>query len=118
MSDPLDATTPSADETTPDPREPEDPAQLQSAESLDEDELGTDPLERGVEPPEHWSPVAEGRPTPREQREGDTLDEHLAAEVPDRPTDEVDKPLAETRMHELDTSVDERAEQEVRDAGE
>ncbi|GAA2354376.1 hypothetical protein GCM10009854_35560 [Saccharopolyspora halophila] len=83
MSDPLDASTPAPNETEPDPDAPEDPANLQSAEGLDEDELGTDPLERGVEPPEGWSTTAEERPTPREQREGETLDERLAEELPE-----------------------------------
>lgn len=81
MSDPLNASTPTPNETEPD--EPEDPANLQSAEDLDEDELGTDPLERGVEPPEGWSRTSQERPTPREQREGSSLDERLAEERPD-----------------------------------
>ena len=117
MSDPFDASTPSGDEVGPDPESPEDPANLQSAESLDEDELGTDPLERGVEPPEHWSPVTADRPTPREQREGGGVDEYLAQERPDEP-EPTPPPLAETRMHELDDTVDERAEQELADTGE
>lgn len=81
MSDPLEGSTPPPNETEPD--EPEDPANLQSAADLDEDELGTDPLERGVEPPEGWSQTARERPTPREQREGGSLDERLAEERPD-----------------------------------
>ncbi|MFR9729331.1 hypothetical protein ACL03H_08885 [Saccharopolyspora sp. MS10] len=114
MSDPLDASTPSADEVGPDPDDPQDPAELQSAGDLDEDELGVDPLEEGVEPAEHWSATTRQRPTPREQREGETLDERLAEERPD-PNDEVGRPLAETRMHELDETVDERAADEVAD---
>ncbi|QUH03127.1 hypothetical protein HUO13_21945 [Saccharopolyspora erythraea] len=112
MSDPLDATTPSPDEAP--PQEPTDPANLQSAPDLDEDELGVDPLESGVEPAEGWSPVAEGRPTPRDQREGDSIDERLRSEVPEGPGS-VEPPLAESRMHELDESIDQRAEQEVSD---
>ncbi|SFS82711.1 hypothetical protein [Saccharopolyspora flava] len=76
-------TTPTPNETEPDPQELEDPANLQSAEDLDEDELGTDPLERGVEPPEGWSATARERPTPREEREGRTLDERIAEERPE-----------------------------------
>ncbi|MCA1189687.1 MULTISPECIES: hypothetical protein [unclassified Saccharopolyspora] len=114
MSDPLDAETPSADEVGPDPADPQDPAELQSAGDLDEDELGVDPLEEGVEPPEHWSRDVVDRPTPREQREGETIDERLAEERPD-PDDEVGKPLAETRLHELDDTVDEQAAEEVAD---
>ncbi|MEU6129746.1 hypothetical protein ABZ805_11305 [Saccharopolyspora sp. NPDC047091] len=114
MSDPLDAETPSADEVGPDPADPQDPADLQSAGDLDEDELGVDPLEEGVEPPEHWSRDAADPPTPREQREGETIDERLAEERPD-PAAEVGKPLAETRLYELDDTVDEQATAEVAD---
>ena len=115
MSDPLDASTPSANEVRPDPAEPEDPADLQSAGDLDEDELGTDPLEDGVEPAERWSPVAEGRPTPGEQREGSTLEQRLAEEGSDNWEDVDTKPVGESRVHELDESVDERAAAEVSD---
>ncbi|TWF95660.1 hypothetical protein [Saccharopolyspora dendranthemae] len=83
MSDPVDASTPSPNETEPDPQDLEDPANLQSAEDLDEDELGTDPLERGVEPPESWSATTKDRPTPREEREGRSLDERIAEERPE-----------------------------------
>lgn len=53
-------------------------------EDLDEDRLATDPLEEGMDPPEGWS-TATGGPatTPREQREGESLDDKLAQEVPD-----------------------------------
>lgn len=116
MSDPWDASTPSADEVGPDPADPQDPAELQSAGDLDEDEIGTDPLEGGMDPPERWSGVVEDRPTPSEQREGDTIDERVAEERAD--SDEnggTNKPLAESRLHELDESIDERATSEVAD---
>ncbi|RCW43950.1 hypothetical protein DFQ14_10595 [Halopolyspora algeriensis] len=117
MSDPLEGTTPSANEVEPDSGDPEDPNNLQSAQNLDEDELAVDPLEEGVEPSEHWSTIAEERPTPREQREGETLDRRLAEERPDTPTGGTERPLTETRMQELDESVDERAAAEVADEG-
>ena len=112
MSDPVEGTTPTPDETGPDG--PTDPANLQSAPDLDEDELDLDPLERGVEPPESWSQVSAEPPTPREQREGESLDERLGQERPDQDP-EAPPPLAETRAHELDDSVDERAEAELAD---
>lgn len=115
MSDPLNAATPSSDEAQPDPQEPTDPAELQSAGDLDEDELGRDPLEEGVEPADQWSAVAAGRPTPSEQREGTHVDDRLAEEARDVDTTGT-RPLAETREHELDDSVDEQAEVEVADA--
>ncbi|WP_019853582.1 hypothetical protein [Actinopolyspora mortivallis] len=81
MSDPFDERAPSADE--PSDEELSDPAELQSAGDLDEDELGTDPMEGGVEPPSHWSTVTRRRPTPSERSEDDDLDERLAQQRPD-----------------------------------
>lgn len=115
MSDPLEASTPSANEVQPDPEQPEDPADLQSAGDLDEDELGVDPLEDGVEPPERWSAVAEGRPTPSEEHAGPTLDQRLAEEGRDIGDDVDPKPVGESREHELDESIDERADAEISD---
>lgn len=113
MSDPTEATTPSADEVQPSSDDPVDPAELQSAGDLDEDQLGFDPVE-GVQPPEQWSPVAEERPTPREEHEGNTLEERLAEERPETDGAEA-RPLAEVREQELDDTVDERADAEVAD---
>ncbi|GAB3301381.1 hypothetical protein [Parasphingorhabdus pacifica] len=116
MSDPLNASTPSPNEVEPDAGAPEDPATLQSAQDLDEDELGADPLEAGAEPAESWSEVAADRPTPREQREGGTLDGRLAAERSDRPNEPADQePLTDSPLRELDETVDERAQAEVAD---
>jgi hypothetical protein len=53
-----------------------DPENHSAAEDLDEDRLRLDPLEEGMDPPEHWSPAME---------EHDSLDERLAEEEPDRP---------------------------------
>lgn len=66
-----------------------------AAEDLDEDRLRADPLEEGMDPPEHWS-AAMDHPTAREEREGETLDERLAEEQPDvtpppEPADEIDR---------------------------
>ncbi|MHA6803345.1 hypothetical protein [Salinifilum ghardaiensis] len=84
MTDP-DATTPTSDETGAAPESPQDPANLQSAEDLDTDELGGDPVEEGVDPPEDWTVVTAHRPTTRSDREGESLDEELAEERPDAP---------------------------------
>ncbi|ASU79465.1 hypothetical protein CDG81_15625 [Actinopolyspora erythraea] len=83
MSDPLDGETPSADEVVSSGDQPTDPARLQSAADLDEDELAVDPLEGGLEPPEGWSEVTRQRPTPSEQAEGPELDQRLAEQRPD-----------------------------------
>lgn len=113
MSDPFDAETPSADEA-PDPDTLRDPAELQSAGDLDEDELASDPLEDALDPPEQWSTVARERPTPREQAEDEDIDTRLERERPD-PSGESPVPVGETRLHELDESVDERAAAQVAD---
>jgi hypothetical protein len=60
-----------------------DAGEFSPAEELDEDELGADPLEQGMDPAEHWSVAEERGTTPREAREGETLDQRLAAERPD-----------------------------------
>ncbi|MBB5157772.1 hypothetical protein [Saccharopolyspora phatthalungensis] len=97
--------------------EESEPTTLRPEESFDADELGGDPTEREVEPPEHWSAVTESRPTPREDREGESLNEHLAEEVPDiEPVEQV--PLAESGINALDDTTDERAAEEVADSGE
>ncbi|SFT77959.1 hypothetical protein SAMN04487904_10843 [Actinopolyspora lacussalsi subsp. righensis] len=83
MSDPFDGETPSADETVSEGDRTRDPAQLQSAADLDEDELAADPLEEGLEPPDDWSPVSRQRPTPSEQAEGTGLESRLAEQRPD-----------------------------------
>jgi hypothetical protein len=72
------------------------------AESLDEDRLAVDPLERGVEPPERWAEADRFGVTAREQAEGEPLDDRLAEEEPDV---QVEEPSAV-----LDDSVDDRPE--------
>jgi hypothetical protein len=60
-----------------------DPAALSSAEDLDEDRLAVDPLEEGMDPPEHWSAADRRGMTPSEQATPAPLDERLAEEEPD-----------------------------------
>lgn len=69
---------------------------LNAAEDLDEDRLRLDPLEEGMDPPEHWSPEMEHGTTAREEREGKALGDRLREEQPDttpppEPRDEVDR---------------------------
>lgn len=73
-----------------------DPEGHSAAEDLDEDRLRLDPLEEGMDPPEHWSPAIENATTEREEREGRDLDDRLREEQPDQglprePRDEVDR---------------------------
>ncbi|MFB9902629.1 hypothetical protein [Allokutzneria oryzae] len=78
------------------------------AEELDEDSIGVDPLEEGIDPAEHWSGVDRHGTTPHEQREGETLDERLEEEVPDTEPDLVpERPRASTPDSELDETIDE-----------
>jgi protease I len=61
---------------------PPDP-DMTTSEQLDEDELATDPLERGAEAPDGWSGADRFGTTPREQRSGEPLAERLREEEPD-----------------------------------
>jgi hypothetical protein len=72
------------------------PEGLNAAEDLDEDRLRLDPLEDGMDPPEHWSQAMDHGTTERETREGADLDDRLREEQPDtapprEPRDEVDR---------------------------
>ena len=87
----------SPDRTGPPDQVETDPAALNSAEDLDEDRLRLDPLEDGMDPPEHWSPAMDHGTTATETREGQELGERLAEEEPDvpvvedEPRDEIDR---------------------------
>ncbi|HEU5473838.1 MAG TPA: hypothetical protein VFV67_24600 [Actinophytocola sp.] len=58
-----------------------------SAEDLDEDRLSLDPLEAGMDPPEHWSEADRFGTTAAEQRQGQDLEHRLREEEPDTPPD-------------------------------
>ncbi|MFC4855338.1 hypothetical protein [Actinophytocola glycyrrhizae] len=74
-----------------------DPEGHSAAEDLDEDRLRLDPLEDGMDPPEHWSQAMEHGTTERETRDGQDLDDRLREEQPDtttaprEPRDEIDR---------------------------
>jgi hypothetical protein len=88
-------------------RDTAEPESLSPSEALDEDELSVDPLEKGVEPPEHWSAADRFGTTPREIREGEPMDQRLAEEEPDAEPEPVpDRPLAATPAAELDETVE------------
>ncbi|MFJ7218214.1 hypothetical protein [Amycolatopsis sp. NPDC098790] len=88
-------------------RDAAEPESLDPSEALDEDELRVDPLEEGIEPPEHWSAADRFGTTPREVREGEPMDQRLAEEVPDTEPEPVpERPLAVTPADELDESVE------------
>jgi Family of unknown function (DUF5709) len=52
---------------------------------------GDDPLDRGVAPPERWSAGMRSGTTAGEQQAGESLDELLAEEEPDTPSDVADE---------------------------
>lgn len=89
-----------------------DPADT-GAEDLDEDALRVDPLEEGVEPPEHWSAADKYGTTPSEALAGEGLERKLRAEQADvTPEDVPDTPVAAAPLDELDESVDSTNEPE------
>jgi len=75
----------------------------------DEDRLGADPLEDGMDPPEDWSRDIRFGGT-RESEQTDTLTERIPQEEPDVGAGELDeppgRPVAATPAMELDESVD------------
>jgi hypothetical protein len=56
---------------------------LNPSESTDSDELRNDDGDTVVDPPEDWSEADKFGMTAREEREGESLDDRLAAERPD-----------------------------------
>jgi hypothetical protein len=82
VTDPRETYDPPQNTGAPDAVET-DPAALNSAEDLDEDRLRQDPLEQGMDPPEHWSGVDKYGMTSAEQARARPLAERLAEEQPD-----------------------------------
>src|SRR2546429_7649796 len=81
-------------------------------EQFDEDNLGLDPLEEGMDPPEHWAQADRFGNTEREMREGQDLDHRLAEEQSDTASDPPqDRPVGATP----DTDLDERIDDETDD---
>jgi hypothetical protein len=91
---------------TPDPLGHDDDVVTKS-EALDEDEMGVDPLEDGMDPPEHWSGAVRYGTTPLEQAIDRPLAERLAEERPDLRVEPArERPVAVAPLGELDESVD------------
>ncbi|WP_051794569.1 hypothetical protein [Kibdelosporangium aridum] len=74
-----------------------------SAEDLDEDRLRADPLEAGMDPPEHWSGADKYGTTPYEQSHPRPMEDRLAEEQPETPPEP--------------SSLDEKIEREAVDRG-
>lgn len=80
---------------------------LRQSEVLDEDDLGVDPLEGGMDPPEDWAGADEYGTTATEQASDRPLTERLGEEQPDVAPEPVpERPVAATPLEELDESVD------------
>jgi hypothetical protein len=99
MTDDRTSATPPQDTGPPDSVET-DGAALSSAEDLDEDRLSADPLEAGMDPPEHWSGVDKYGMTPYEQSHPRPLGDRLAEEEPDDTARVLTDPDEETRVAE------------------
>lgn len=56
---------------------------LSPSESLDSDEVRNNDGDEVVDPPEGWSGADKFGTTPREEQEGESLDQRLAEEEPD-----------------------------------
>ena len=82
-----------------------DPVALNSAEDLDEDRLRVDPLEEGMDPPEHWSGVTKYGMTPWEQAHPRPLGERLAEERPDPAAEEATEEDAAVQEYAEDTGI-------------
>ena len=70
------------DETRHESADLEDYETQDAYDTLDGD-LGDDPLDRGVAPPERWSAGMRYGTTAQEQEDGESLDQQLAEEEPD-----------------------------------
>lgn len=80
---------------------------LTQSETLDEDDMGVDPLEGGMDPPEDWSAANRYGTTAIEQATDRPLAERLDEECPDLTPEAVpDRPGAASLLEELDESVD------------
>jgi hypothetical protein len=75
---------------------------LSPSESLDPDDLKNRGDDDVVDPPEHWAEADKFGTTHSEEREGESLDERLAEEVPDVSLeDQPDVPVAAASDDEL-----------------
>ncbi|HET9255442.1 MAG TPA: hypothetical protein VFO16_09600 [Pseudonocardiaceae bacterium] len=93
---------------TPDPLSYDDDVLAQS-ETLDEDELGADPFEEGMDPAEGWSAADRYGTTATEQATDRPLTERLAEERPDVTGEPLpERPLAATPIEQLDDSIDDQ----------
>ncbi|MFI2561291.1 hypothetical protein [Nocardia farcinica] len=100
MTEPNDTFDPPQDTGAPDSAET-DPAALNSAEDLDEDRLRSDPLEAGMDPPEHWTAADKYGTTPWEQAHPRPIGDRLTEEEPDIDPDRQAPPADDQRLTDI-----------------
>jgi len=79
---------------------------LDPSESTDSDEIHNDDGDIVVDPPEHWSEADKFGMTAREEREGEPLDQRLAAEEPDVLSDVTAAPADADVDADVDGDID------------
>lgn len=79
---------------------------LSPMESTDSDEVLNADGDEVVDPPEDWSGVTKSGMTAEEEREGESLDQRLAEEVPDVTPDDINLADAEERVNEVIDGTD------------
>jgi hypothetical protein len=72
---------------------------LSPSESTDSDEVRNDDGDIVVDPPDDWSEADKFGMTAREEREGESLDDRLAAEEPDELPDAASPTERPARVH-------------------
>lgn len=92
---------------TPDPLGHDDDV-VEQSEMLDQDNLGADPFERGMDPTDDWTAADRYGTTATEQATDRPLTDRLEEERPDTLDEQPApaRPVAETPLEELDESVD------------
>src|SRR5580693_7441289 len=86
--------------------------ETQDASDTLDGELGDDPLDRGVVPPERWSAGMRFGSTADEQSSGESLDQLLAEEEPD-PSLDIGDDLDDDEDEEDSDEYDDEAEQDI-----
>ncbi|HET9172059.1 MAG TPA: DUF5709 domain-containing protein [Actinospica sp.] len=78
--------------------DPEDDGVLEPADDLSTDDFEDDPLDTGIEPPDHYGASNWYGITEAEARQGESLDQHLAEEEPEAdPEDDESEDVVDDR---------------------
>ena len=88
---------------------------LSPMESTDSDEVLNADGDEVVDPPEDWSGVTKNGMTAEEEREGESLDQRLAEEVPDVTPDDIKAIAPDVLRHRVLTTYEAEAEEVTSD---